>query len=287
MKWLVLICVVFVACAQQTPPAADGPSTPAAPSTSAPQQPIPDATAAPVADDTPAPQPTGTVVEMPPNQQKEITIENVETGNPLTISGRARTFENNVVLRARDAEGGLITESFTTAQGDMGTHNPYRGSLFLTSYPGRTIVVEALEYSAKDGSERSLVRVQRPFNVERIQAQLYFPDAECAGVNAYTRDMPKSISSARLLLEALVQGPIAPEKLRGAVSMFPAGSRIESVNLRNGTLTVDFNERLRNVGGACRAQMIRASVTETLRRLPNVQKVVITAGGSEQLALQP
>ena len=57
--------------------------------------------------------------------------------------------------------------------------------------------------------------------------------------------------------------------------------------LRDGTLTVDFNERLQNVGGSCRAQMIRAAVTETLSRLPSVKKVVITAGGSETLALQP
>jgi hypothetical protein len=88
-------------------------------------------------------------------------------------------------------------------------------------------------------------------------------------------------------VEALVAGPTAEERRAGAEHPFPEGSRVESVILRDGTITVDFNERLQNVGGACRATMIRQAVTETLKRLPSVKKVVITAGGSEALALQP
>jgi hypothetical protein len=229
---------------------------------------------------------TGTIVDVV-EEQKEITIENVEVGNPVTIAGRARTFENNVVLRARDAKGVLITEGFTTANGDMGHHNPYRGSLFLTRHPGNRIIVEAVEYSAKDGSERSLVRTERPFAVETVNARLFFPDQTCTGVKPYTRRIPKTVSMARLLVEALIAGPIAAEKQSGAAAPFPKGSVVQSVNLRAGTLTVDFNERLRNVGGSCQAQMIRAAVTQTLGALPTVKKVVITAGGSEALALQP
>jgi hypothetical protein len=59
------------------------------------------------------------------------------------------------------------------------------------------------------------------------------------------------------------------------------------VILRNGTLTVDFNHRLQNVGGACAATAIRESVTRTMKALPSVQRVIITAAGSEKLALQP
>lgn len=273
MKYFALFCVLLGACAQQTPPATrTAAETPA---------PAPSETPAPATQ----PPATGTIVEL--DEPKEITIENVELGNPVTISGRARTFENNVALRARDANGALIVEGFTTAVGDMGHHNPYRGSLFLTRDPGNRITVEALEYSAKDGAERSLVRVTRPFNVETVDARLFFPDQSCTGVKPYTRPIPKTMSMARLLVEALIAGPTAAEKRAGAAAPFPSGSRVESVNLRDGTLTVDFNERLRNVGGSCQAQMIRAAVTETLRGLPTVGKVVITAGGSESLALQP
>jgi hypothetical protein len=264
LKRLAVIGLLIVACAApETPaPSAPAPSTAEAPlpptSSSPPRQPEqPAAPAAPVAN---------------------ITIENVQVANPLTVTGRARTFENNVVLRARAADGSLITETFTTATGEMGQHSPYRATLWLTRDPGRRVIVEALEYSAKDGAEQSLVRVERPFNVETVEARLFLPDKDCTAVHPTTRRIPKSISMARLLVEALIADRATP---------FPKGSRVESINLRDGTLTVDFNERLRNVGGSCAAQMIRASVTETLRALPSVKKVVITAAGSEALALQP
>jgi hypothetical protein len=299
VKWPAALCLLSVACAQpQTPP-------PQISSSTAQQQqpswyPAPGTTSTAVSS-TPAvqipypppvtPRDPGATTTAPPQQrpapQANITIEAVEVGNPLTISGRARTFENNVALRVRDAKGVLISESFTTATGEMGQHSPYRGTLWLTRDPGYSVTVEALEYSAKDGSEQSVVRVQRPFNVELVDVQLAFPDSTCERVKPFTRRIPKSMSAARVALEALMAGPTAQEKAAGAVAPFPKGSRVESVNLRNRAITVDFNERLQNVGGSCRANMIRASVNETLRRLPGVDSVTITAAGSEQLALQP
>jgi hypothetical protein len=228
-----------------------------------------------------------TTTTSPPATVRNIEIEKVEVGNPLVITGRARTFENNVALRLRDAEGALISEGFTTATGEMGTHSPFRGMLWVTRDPGDRIAVEALEYSAKDGSEQSLVTLERPFDVEVIEARLWFADKNCTSASAVSRRIPKSVSLARLLVESLIAGPTAAERRAGAVNSFPEGSAVRSVNLRDGVLTVDFNERLRNVGGSCRALMIRESVTQTLRALPSVSRVVITAEGSEPLALQP
>lgn len=218
---------------------------------------------------------------------REITIERVEIGNPLVVIGKARTFENGLVLRARDVHGAVLAQTFTASDGEMGQHNPYQGSLWLARDPGSRVTVEAFEISAKDGSERSLVAVSRAFAVPTIEVSLDFPDRGCTGIAAFRRSMPKSLALARLLLEALLAGPTDEERKKGAAAPFPEGSRVESVNLRDGILTVDFNDRLQNVGGSCAAQMIRESVTQTLRQLPNVKKVVIRAGGSESLALQP
>ena len=212
----------------------------------------------------------------PAATQREITIESVAIGNPVVITGRARTFENNVVVRIRDSRGGLLKETFTTSEGQMGRHNPYRAEVWLASDPGTRITVEALEYSAKDGSERSLVTAGKPFNAGLIEVELRMPNADCTGLVTEKRRVPKSVAMARLLVETVMTH-----------QMFPKGSAVRSVNLRDGVLTVDFNERLQNVGGSCAAQMIRASVTETLLKLPSVKRVVITAAGSENLALQP
>jgi hypothetical protein len=287
----VAICLAFAAlfsAACSTPEEA----VPAAPATSAPV--VTEGQPAVVPEDativeegtTTSPSPTATTSTPPPTQQN-ITIETVEPANPVVIQGLARTFENNVVLRVRDARGGLITETFTTAEGEMGQHSPYTGRVWVTRDPGGRITVEALEYSAKDGAPQHLVSKSVPYPLETIEATVYFPDQSCTGVNAFKRRLPKTVSLARLLVEALMAGPLAAERSAGATVPFPSGSAVKSVNLKGGTLTVDFNERLQNVGGACRAQMIRASVEKTLGALPNVSKVVLKAGGSEKLALQP
>ena len=224
-----------------------------------------------------APAPVTTDPPAASDPRPEITIERVTATNPVHIEGTARSFENNVVLRIRDAQDHVMVETFTTSRGESGRHNPFAADVFLTRDPAGAITVEALEYSAKDGSERSLTRKPVPFDVPLTNVTLYLPDRDCTRVDPVTRFMPKSVSVARLLVEALMREP-AP---------FPKGAAVRSVNLRDGVVTVDFNERLQNVGGSCAAQMIRQSVEQTLKALPSVKDVVITAGGSRELALQP
>jgi hypothetical protein len=226
--------------------------------------------------------------EQEPERSLEIYIDSVVPANPVVVSGRARTFENTVQVRARDAEGNIIASEHVTSVGEMGHHNQYSAQLWITRNPGPRLTVEAFEHSAKDGSVRSLTSKVVPYDVERVRLALYLPVGDdCVETRPFPRVVPKSVGMARLLVEALIAGPDRAEKAAGAVMPFPKGSDVNSVVLRDGALTVDFNERLRNVGGSCAATAIRHSVTGTLGRLPTVKRVVITAGGSEKLALQP
>ena len=223
-----------------------------------------------------------------PERSLEIYIDSVVPSNPVVVSGRARTFENTVQVRARDAEGDIVAAEHVMSVGEMGHHNPYTAQLWITRDPGPRLTVEAFEYSAKDGSVRSRTSKVVPYGVERMRLTLHLPvGTDCVSTRAFSRLVPKSVSMARLLVEALIAGADDAEKAAGAVSAFPRGSDVNSVVLRDGVLTVDFNERLRNVGGSCAATAIRHSVIRTLGQLPPVKRVVITAGGSEKLALQP
>lgn len=236
----------------------------------------------------PAPAPSNpNTTEPVPLSRPEITIDDVTAANPVVIKGTARSFENNVVIRVRDARGAVIRETFTTSRGDSGQHNPFTAEVYLTRDPGGKIMAEALEYSAKDGSERSLTSRTVPYEVAPVDSTLFFPRNDCAPMYPYRRKMPKSVGAARLLVEALAQGPTSSETVTGATNPFPRGSEVRGVNLRDGVLTVDFNERLQNVGGSCAVTAIRSSVETTLKALPNVRQVVITANGSRDLALQP
>jgi hypothetical protein len=222
-----------------------------------------------------------------PAPAQEIYIDSVAGTNPLIVKGRARTFENTVQVRARDAKGAIIVETFETSVGEMGHHNPFTGELWLVRDPGSHVTVESFEYSAMDGSVRSLTARRVDIPAERMGLTLMLPTTECTRTMAFTRQVPRTVATARLLMEMLVAGPDSSETAAGATAVFPRGAHVKSVVLRNGELTVDFNERLQNVGGACAAQAIRASVEQTLSRLPAVKRVVITAAGSRELALQP
>lgn len=214
------------------------------------------------------------------------------TSNPLTIRGTARTFENSVNYRVRDERGRVLVESFETATGDLGSFNPWEASVFLTSHPGRRVIVEAFEISARDGSEESLVKIESPYEVAPKSYTLFFHDPkrapkDCSQVFPYVREMPVSKSALRLVVEALLRGPSPSEKSKGASAVFPMGAAVRSVTIRDGAAIVDFNEKLANVGGACRAQAIRASLDQTLTKLPGVNRVIVRANGSEAAALQP
>lgn len=218
---------------------------------------------------------------------REIYIDAAVPWNPIVVRGRARTFENTVQVRARDARGIVISELFTTSTGEAGQHNPFTANVWLTREPGPQVTIEVFEYSANDGAVRSLTAVQVPIARERIGLVLAFPTSDCAVTKDFSRDFPATIAVARLLVEALLTGPTSEEKAAGASMPFPRGARVNRMALRGGDLTVDFNERMENVGGACAAQGIRQSLTATLSRLPGVKRVVITAGGSAARALQP
>jgi len=225
--------------------------------------------------------------EPPESPQKEIVIDTVTVANPLIVKGRARTFENAVSVRVLDSAGKLVVEDHGTSVGEMGQHNPFTVEVWLPRDPGAEVTVEAFEYSAKDGSVQSLARRKVAYDIKPVDVALTFPVGDCTNLRSFQRHIPKSTAMARLLVEALLAGPTSQEKASGATSVFPQGSDVRSVILRNGELTVDLNERLQNVGGSCAALAIRDSLTRTLRQLPTVRSVVITANGERDLALQP
>lgn len=212
--------------------------------------------------------------------------------NPFTVAGRARTFENHVEIVIRDAEGNEIETTHATARGEIGQFNPFEAEVLLTEWPGGRMTVEVIERSARDGSIRSLDRATVDVAIPQKEVKLYFPNSrygtqECDSVFPVVRIVPNTPALARAATLALMEGPEPDEEKEGFSNPFPEGSGLRSIAIRNGTAVVDFNERLQNVGGSCRARAIEAAVTLTLRALPEVAQVEIRAGGSRELALQP
>lgn len=278
--------MLLASCAQDRDPGV--PETP--PSTAR------DARPAPPDPDPAAPSP-GTDGPVPAPADRNVVITSPKEGakiatNPIRIAGLARTFENNVEIRVDDQHGQPLLVSHATARGEMGSFNPWSSQILLTDDPGASITITAIERSARDGSIRTSHAVTLPVEARRMPVILYFTNAnqsgtDCAAVEKVVRDVPASVSTARLALEALVRGPTHAEAVAGFRSLFPKGAALRSVNLRDGVLTADFNEAMQNVGGSCRVQAIRAAIEKTMTSIPGVKRVVITAMGDEDTALQP
>ncbi len=283
-----LLLVLLVGCARE----ADAPAEPASqkPSSET-REPAPAATETSPAPTAPAP----TTTRGAPDRNVVITSPQegaTLTSNPIRIEGRARTFENHVEIRVDDAHGQPIVMRYGTARGEIGHFNPFADEILLTVDPGPRITITAIERSAKDGSIRSSHAVTLRVEARTMPVRLYFPNeagggVDCAAVERVVRDVPASLSAARLALEALLRGPTQPEAVAGFRNPFPKEAALRSVNLKRGVLTADFNEAMQNVGGSCRVQSVRASIERTMRELPGVRKVVITAMGDEKTALQP
>lgn len=94
---------------------------------------------------------------------REVYVDSVRVGDSVLVFGRARTFENTVQVRVRDDSGRVVADTFTTSVGEMGHHNPYVATIRLSGFTGSRLRVEAFEYSANDGSVRSLVDTLIPY----------------------------------------------------------------------------------------------------------------------------
>lgn len=236
----------------------------------------------------PSPASTPSTPAEAPDAPKNVTldrpgVDEAIRSNPFTLSGTARTFENNVSLRILDGDGKVILHTYATATGELGNFNPWKREILLSSHPGDKVTLEAFESSAKDGSVQSLVSRTMSFDVPVREVTLFVHDPrrapnDCTRVFPVQHELPATQAISRALVEALMRSPDSP---------FPPGGELRRIALRDGVLSIDFNERLQSVGGACRAQAIRASLERTLGDLPGVDRIEITAMGSSTEALQP
>ncbi|HEV3473489.1 MAG TPA: Gmad2 immunoglobulin-like domain-containing protein [Actinomycetota bacterium] len=80
-----------------------------------------------------------------------------EVSNPVTISGFANTFEANVVIRIRDANGDVLVETFTTATCGSGCWGDFSEDVRYEVTEPQEGRIEVLTYSAEDGSERDVI----------------------------------------------------------------------------------------------------------------------------------
>jgi len=221
-------------------------------------------------------------------------------GETFKVEGRARVFENTLAVRVKNGEKKIFEKSVMADAPDVGTFGDFETEIKLAAKDivnATSIVLEAFEYSAKDGSEINKVTVSLVFKsraASLIKVKVFFPNTvkdpniTCTRVFPIEREVPITEGVARAALEELLKGPTPLERRDGYTTSINDGVKVQSVSIQSGIARADFNPQLDyQVGGACRVTSIRAQITQTLKQFPTVQEVRISINGNEDEILQP
>lgn len=90
--------------------------------------------------------------------------ENESVERPITITGRARVFENTISYRVKDADGFVLVSGSTIYESkDAGEFGDFSITTNYLEPKGPTGTVEVYNGSAKDGTDENLVSVPVSF----------------------------------------------------------------------------------------------------------------------------
>jgi spore germination protein GerM len=114
------------------------------------------------------------------------------------------------------------------------------------------------------------------------------PEFSCNKVFPVERTVLKTDEPEREALVELLSGPAQSETMEGFFTSINSGVKIKNITINNGTISVEFDERLeRGVGGSCWVSAIRAQITQTLKQFSNINNVIISIDGRTEDILQP
>lgn len=117
-------------------------------------------------------------------------------------------------------------------------------------------------------------------NDGKIRITLYYQDTEGLIVPA-TREIPKQEGIAKAAVNALIDSSINREELEyfGIYPVLPLGTEVIGLNIRQGTATIDFNDRLLEYKDAGAEKNIIASIVYTLTEFNTIDNVKILVKG--------
>jgi hypothetical protein len=238
---------------------------------------------------------------VPPGEVLNIVVdtptEGARIGLPLSVSGRARVFENTLNLRLKNANNKILLEDVLTADSpDIGLYGSFVKSL---SYPEPLTergTLEFFAYSPKDGSEIEKVIINVRFEtLDTILLKTYFSNSykdpgalACATTYAVERRVQRTTAVGAVAINELLNGTTASESKQGFFSSINPGTKLNSLKIEDGVARVDFSRNLgEGVGGSCKVSAIRSQIESTLKQFPTVKSVVIAIEGETEEVLQP
>lgn len=233
-------------------------------------------------------------------------------GDTFDVSGRAKPIAGaTLMLEVRDMSGGTLFRSALdverqsdsayvrfarTVRLSLAPPPTAPGTVELYWQPLDTAPSTPLgtgrDSQPSAGTDRVTRRVS--FADDTVRVSAFYPrrgqsEEECQAVFPVDRRVSVRDSAYRAAIESLLAGPTEVERSAGFFTSIPSGAELVAVAADgSGTVTAEFDDDLdRGVAGSCRVGTIRAQIEATLLHFPEVKRVIISAGGRIDEALQP
>ncbi len=217
--------------------------------------------------------------------------EDVLIENPLQVTGTM--MGEGLVWNIVNGSGVVMASGTVTgdAPSAIDGRTPFSLRAFLSNPllgASGTLVLSPMEARASSSLFLSAIWVQAK---QGQTSHLYLSPREsgtdCGEV------VPVDISFAKTAypMEATVRRLLTPtvEDLKQGSTAIPLGTRLVSLSVKKGVVTVVFSRELASGGGgSCRVTRIRAQIEETLKRFSGVSSVVLSVEGkTPEETLQP
>ena len=231
------------------------------------------------------------------NIQLDVPSENSEVSLPFEVRGMARVFENVVSIEIKDEDGNELLKTFTMADSpEVGEFGEFFYQVHsLKEHPkDNNIILNVYWDSPKDGEPLDSVLVPLKLSNEKNkEIEVFFSNEnlsnnDCSETFPVKRFVSVSGTPIRQALDLLLSNPLTYEETKkGYITSIPQEAKINSINLKDSTLYIDFNEYLdKNIAGSCMVQAIRSQIENTVTPF-GVQNVILLINGKSEEVLQP
>jgi len=219
-------------------------------------------------------------------------------GLPIKVLGEVRVFENQFSIRVKDSKGNILAEEIAMGEnGDAGQYNLFQKEINYQDPKTTEGTIEVFDYSAKDGSEidKVIIPVKFGYVANALNIQVFFSNsqkntnaADCKKVYPLYRRIAYTKNTAEAAITELLKGPTPDEINQGYSTSINSGTQLKSINIKNSTATIDFDQTLQSgVSGSCKVANIRSQIEKTVEQFGTVNNVVITIDGNTIDILQP
>ena len=213
--------------------------------------------------------------------------------SPVSVLGNSNFFETNTRIKIKDEAGKILADTFTNANGWMDKLYPFLANVFYDAPSSPRGFVEVFENSAKDGSEQNKISIPVVFedyqiNPQKSKINLYYynktkdqeldPSIGCSrdAVLPVEREVERTKTPIQDAINLLLQGGLTEsEKQEGFFTEFPlAGFSLKGANLKNGALTLEFEDKNnKTTGGSCRVGLLWTQIEKTAKQFSGVNSV--------------